>query len=170
MNRKQAAKRHFRQLIIESLEQRKMLTATPPVDNNDTLALADPLQLYAGVPFNVVEYIGNGSQTSADIDVFRISLNAGEQLSLDIDAKQSESGSNISTLSGLLRVFDSNGNPLASSNGSNSSTDDPKLDYLAAGTGTYYVSVSSLENNSFSLGTLSGRAAISPLASTNFIC
>ena len=135
-----------------------MLTVTPPVDNNDTLALADPLQLYAGVPFNVIEYIGNGLQSSADVDVYRISLNAGDQLSLDIDAKQSESGSNISMLSGLLRVFDSNGNPLASTFGFNSSTADPKLDYLVGGTGTYYVSVSSLENNSFSLGTLSGRA------------
>ncbi|MEQ9481247.1 Ig-like domain-containing protein [Coleofasciculus sp. F4-SAH-05] len=74
-----------------------------------------------------------------DIDLYKIQVNAGELLTVDIDAQV-----NGSTLDSYLRLFDANGNQLAANDDADGR--DSALSLFAPTTGTYYVGVSSEGN------------------------
>lgn len=90
----------------------------------------------------------NAIDTNSDVDLYQIQLDAGEGVTLDIDA--ATSGSNLDS---LLRLFDANGNELAINDDRAAPGEDFSLDsfipFVAETTGNYYVGVSSLGNSNY---------------------
>ncbi|WP_138505531.1 Ig-like domain-containing protein [Nostoc sp. PA-18-2419] len=76
------------------------------------------------------------------LDLLKFQLNAGEQVTIDIDAKEFGSG-----LDSVLRLFDSSGNQVAVSDNNpapgESFSTDSYIDFTASSAQTYYVGVSS---------------------------
>src|SRR5438046_2157984 len=114
----------------EWLEPRTLLAASP-------LDLAVPL--YFGV-FNNAE-VSHYLSTPGAVDLYSVTLTRGETLDVGIKAQQAGSG-----LASLLRIFDSNGTPLALDNQQGG---DPRLSLQAATAGLYYIGVSSGPNNNY---------------------
>ena len=85
-----------------------------------------------------------------DVDLYQLQLNSGEGITLDIDADQFDS-----SLDSVLRLFDSQGNELGLSDDLPAPgevfTLDPYLTFVANTPGDYYVGVSSVSNNNYSL-------------------
>jgi len=76
-----------------------------------------------------------------EVDLYSVTLQRGETLDAVIDAQQAGSG-----LASLLRIFDSDGTPLALDNQQGG---DPQLSFQAATAGIYYVGVSSAPDNNY---------------------
>ncbi|MEM7475709.1 MAG: choice-of-anchor Q domain-containing protein, partial [Planctomycetota bacterium] len=141
--------RHF-----EQLEARCLLTCASGDPGDDILTACD-LAPNPGVVMELQEAIGDGSYFSGDVDLFRLSLNAGEQIDVDIDANATDDDGWISDLDSYIRVFDSQGIEIASNNDAQhpsdgySSLGDAFLQFSVPTTGTYYVGVSEAANNSY---------------------
>jgi hypothetical protein len=112
------------------LEHRTLLAATP-------LSSAVPLQ------FGLLDDATQSHFLSApgEVDLYAVALLTGDTVSASIDAQNAGS-----TLTSLLRVFSSNGTPLALDNQEGG---DPQLTFQAAASGTYYIGVSSAPNNNY---------------------
>jgi len=115
------------------------------VDAGDTLAAAANLGITSG-DVRLSGRIGDGSSGSRDVDIYRITLAAGQSLTADIDAKTLSGGS---TLDSYLRVFDASGRQLAA-NDDDGATYDSRLVYQAGVGGTYFVGVSGYGNTVYS--------------------
>ena len=76
-----------------------------------------------------------------EVDLYAVALSPGDTFSASIAAQQAGS-----TLTSLLRVFDSSGTALAIDNQEGG---DPQLTFQAATAGTYYLGVSSAPNNDY---------------------
>ena len=76
-----------------------------------------------------------------EVDLYSVTLQRGETIDASIDAQQAGSA-----LDSLLRVFGSDGTPLALDNQQGG---DPQLTFQAATAGTYYIGVSSAPNNDY---------------------
>src|SRR5262249_2564033 len=76
-----------------------------------------------------------------EVDYYSLALAAGEEAYVNIQAQQAGGG-----LTGLLRVFDSSGTPLALDNQEGG---DPRLTFQAAAAGMYYIGVSAAPNNDY---------------------
>jgi subtilisin family serine protease len=127
------------------------------VDAGDTIATAAPVGITSGA-LRLSGQVGDGLYGSRDVDLYRVTLAAGQTLVIDIDA-QSLSGS--STLDSYLRVFSAAGRQLASNDDAAGSLDS-YLSVRATVAGTYYVGVSGYGNSSYN----SSRAASGNRGST----
>lgn len=92
-------------------------------------------------------FIGDGSYGNGDVDFFEVTLSAGEQIQVDIDAAALDTGGSLGVLDAYLRVFDSFGQEVAvNDNGvdpqTGLATNDPFLTFTAALSDTYFVAVS----------------------------
>lgn len=85
--------------------------------------------------------VGNGLFGANDVDLYRIDVASGGQITAEVKAKRL---SIPSTLDGVLRLFDASGRELARSDQFFGA--DPYIDYFVAIQGTYYVGVSGFGN------------------------
>jgi subtilisin family serine protease len=115
------------------------------VDAGDTLATAAVVGTTSG-EIRLSGTIGDGSFTTRDVDLYRVTLARGQTLVIDVDAGSLSGGS---TLDSYVRFFNASGKQLAANDDSGGSLDS----YLAvrvSAAGTYYVGVSGYGNGSYS--------------------
>ncbi|MGP1386293.1 MAG: cadherin-like domain-containing protein [Thainema sp.] len=110
---------------------------------NDTILDATLIDLTGTATFSVEGYIGDDADPFitdySDVDMFRVDLQAGDRLVVDIDAQVLGS-----SLDSYLRLFDASGNELLSNDDWNGL--DSRLDYTVSSAGAYYVGMSNLSN------------------------
>lgn len=117
---------------------------TPPTvgptvtDAGDTLGTALPV----GIPARIAARIGDGPAATRDVDLYRVTLLAGQRLVADVDARTLPSSS---TLDSYLRLFNDSGMELARNDDFRGSLDS-YLSFRASIGGTYYVGVSGFTN------------------------
>lgn len=103
-------------------------------------------------------------EVGRDIDIYQLQLNAGDGLNIDIDAAEVDSN-----LDSQLRLFDDDGNELASSDDNPAPEEvfstDSYIGYRVEAEGKYYVGVSSAENADYDA--INGRTNLFPNNSTN---
>ncbi|MBI3468045.1 MAG: DVUA0089 family protein [Planctomycetes bacterium] len=119
-----------------------------PIDLDDQISEAIALGPMTRMQVSTSQSINIGM----DVDVFSFSVVAGQRIAFDIDRPSG-------TLNSHLRLFDGNGNQLASNDdgptpGEGSSVE-PYLEYSFGVGGTYYVGVSGSPNSSYDV--LSGE-------------
>jgi len=152
-------------------------TLTPPFSStNDTLSQAIAVNLREGTEHTARGTIGGASGTR-DVDLFRVDLNAGDQLIVDLDARAPlESGAAAlppgTTLFGALRVFDTSGNQLAlATNGAadpdTGNVSDTSLTFSPTQTGTYFIGVSCNNNTTYNPA-VADSGAVCTLGFTGF--
>ena len=129
-------------------------------DSNDTIRGA--AETFQGVGVNPQSYGVNGtlvadplSTGSSDVDFYKIQLEVGDRVRIDIDTPRG------STLDSALKLFNSSGIPQEISNGSDPTTSDnrsapgepssrdPYVDFTATKAGVYYVAVSAVGNTQY---------------------
>ncbi|HCA95258.1 MAG TPA: hypothetical protein DEP38_11580, partial [Cyanobacteria bacterium UBA9226] len=118
----------------------------------DTLATARQSGLTSANPgtFNLSSQIGNNPNVSrlSDVDMIAFQLDAGGQVTIDIDANQ-----NGSPLDSVLRIFNSSGQEVAFSDDNAAPGEGASLDsylnFTATQAGTYYVGVSGYCNDDY---------------------
>jgi hypothetical protein len=117
-------------------------------ESNDTIPLAFDTALSNGSgTFKNAGVIGDNPNVAPnlDVDFIKFQLNAGEKITIDIDA--AEIGS---SLDAVLRLFDAAGNKLAISDDAPAPGElfslDPYITFTATTSGTYYVAVSGFKN------------------------
>ena len=121
-------------------------------ESNDTILTAIASGLTSSIPasFSDAGSIGDNSNVSpsADVDLIELQLNAGDIVTIDIDA--AEFGSSLDS---VLRLFDSSGSQVAMSDDfpapGESFSLDSYLEFTAAVSDTYYVGISSYNNFSY---------------------
>ena len=125
------------------------ITLSSGDEPNDTIpeAIDTGLSSIAPGTYTLSTEIGNNPNVfdADDVDFYEVQVNAGDQLTIDIDAR--EFGS---TLDSVVRLFDSNGVEITFSDDrpapGESFSFDSYLDFTATTTDTYYVGVSSYSN------------------------
>ena len=110
-------------------------------DAGDTLPRAQSVVATTG-SVTLASRIDDGPRGRRDVDLFRVSLAAGQRLTIDVAAR---SLATPSTLDSYLRLFDSKGRQLAA-NDDTSGTPDSLLSFTAPKAGVYYVGVSGSGN------------------------
>ncbi|NDC64473.1 MAG: hypothetical protein EBZ59_10945, partial [Planctomycetia bacterium] len=115
------------------------------LDAGNTLATAAVVGIRSG-EIRLAGIVGDGGWGSRDVDMYAVTLAAGQSLVIDIDAV-SLSGS--SSLDSYLRVFDARGRQVAVNDDSRGSLDS-YLAMRAMSGGTFYVGVSGYGNRSYS--------------------
>jgi len=110
-------------------------------DAGDTLPRAQSVVATTG-SVTLASRIDDGPRGRRDVDLFRVSLAAGQRLTIDVAAR---SLATPSTLDSYLRLFDSKGRQLAA-NDDTSGTPDSSLSFMAPKAGVYYVGVSGSGN------------------------
>ena len=110
---------------------------------NDTISQAIDSGLSSSNPrtFFATSFLGNNDDIApeADVDLIQFELDAGDRVTIDIDAQVLGS-----SLDSVLRLFDSEGNEIAFNDDSDSL--DSFIDFTASVTDTYIVGVSSFDN------------------------
>jgi Ca2+-binding RTX toxin-like protein len=127
-------------------------TVDTEIESNDTIATAIDTGLNSDgrSAFTLAARIGNNPNIApeSDVDLYKVELNAGDQLSIDIDARVYGS-----PLDSVLRLFDSAGNELAVSDDTPAPdeffTFDSFIDFTVNSSGTYYIGVSGFSNFSY---------------------
>jgi len=126
---------------------------TPPTDGptatdaGDTLATALPVD----IPARIAARIGDGPAAARDVDLYRVTLLAGQRLVADVDAHTLPGSS---PLDSYLRLFNDSGMELARNDDFRASLDS-YLSFRASIGGTYYIGVSGFTNRLYAA---SGRA------------
>jgi len=115
------------------------------VDAGDTLSTASVIPAGQVGTVRLSGRIGDGRSGAKDVDLYRVTLLAGQRLIVDIDAR-SLAGS--STLDSYVRLFNSTGRQLAYNDDLGVSYDS-YLAFTAPTAGTYYVGVSGYGNVSY---------------------
>ena len=131
---------------------------------NNTIETAIPVTLTPGNPTTIDGAVDYNFLTadpeaplydaSEDVDMYCIDLEAGETVTIDVNANSPESGID-SLLNSVLRVFDSEGNELAASPQVAIPDDivagegDALLEFSATEAGTYYAGISNIGNNDY---------------------
>ena len=127
----------------------------PPRDVGDTIAKAYVIARQESGAVRLAARIGDGIRGLRDVDLYRIRLTAGQQVTIDVDAR---SLTPTSILDSVLRLFDAAGRQLAS-NGDAAGSADSMLAFTASTTGTYYVGVAGAGNEAYAAKRAgSGRA------------
>ncbi|MBL9002079.1 MAG: S8 family serine peptidase [Phycisphaerae bacterium] len=123
----------------------RIVASTGDNETNDTLATATPVIFDAGGQANFQGVtLGNGLSGNLDVDIYRIDIPRGAFISAEIFAKRL---TNPSTLDSYLRLFDANGQQLASNDQSAGS--DSLINFFVNTGGTYYVGVSGFGNDRY---------------------
>ncbi|MFM1902830.1 MAG: hypothetical protein RLZZ440_730, partial [Planctomycetota bacterium] len=116
--------------------------ATPPFEANDSIAQATPVAFTGGAAsFEAV--IGDGIYAARDVDLFAVSLVAGQVVTFDVTARDTGS-----TLDSYLRLFDATGLELAANDDAGGSRDS-YLQFTAVSAGVYYLGVSGFRNSRY---------------------
>ncbi len=118
------------------------------VDAGDSLATAAVIGITSG-EIRLSGIIGDGSWAAKDVDLYKVTLAAGQTIVIDIDAV-TLAGS--STLDSFVRLFDSRGRQVAS-NDDSGGTIDSYLSRKVSASGTYSIGVSGFGNRSYSPAT-----------------
>ncbi|MBE9215768.1 pre-peptidase C-terminal domain-containing protein [Plectonema cf. radiosum LEGE 06105] len=124
-----------------------------PIDNifepNDTIGEAINSGINGIGSYFDIGFIGDNGNVapSDDVDLIELFVNAGERVTIDIDAEVFGS-----SLDPVLRLFDSAGNEVAfnddfSTPDESFFSSDPFIDFTASKSDTYYVGVSSFNND-----------------------
>ena len=113
-------------------------------DAGDTLATAAVLGITSG-DIRFSGRVGDGSRGTRDVDLFRVTLAAGQTITIDIDAKTLSGGSSLDS---YLRLFNSAGRQLAA-NDDDGSSFDSLLRFRASTAGTYFVGISGYGNSGY---------------------
>ncbi len=133
------------------------------VDTNDTLATAygsglnGTTRLLSGTG-----YIGDNTQLATlnlDVDLVEVQLDAGDRLVAQTDTQRL-----ATQLDAYLRLFDANGNQLASNDNLDPTSPfvrDARIDYTATRRGTYYVGISAAHNPDYDPRSMGSGAAAS---------
>ncbi|MCA9066330.1 MAG: DUF4347 domain-containing protein, partial [Planctomycetaceae bacterium] len=108
---------------------------------SDTISGASTLSYTAGTVRSQSGSIGNSSLGANDVDIWRVYLRTGEQISIDVTTPSS-------SLDPYLRVFNSSGSQLAANDDGGAGLDS-HLTYNATFTGYHYLGVSSYANYSY---------------------
>ena len=114
------------------------------VDAGDTLATAAVLGITSG-DIRLSGRVGDGSRGARDVDLFRVTLAAGQTITIDIDARTLSGGSSLDS---YLRLFNSAGRQLAA-NDDDGSSFDSLLRFRASTAGTYFVGISGYGNSGY---------------------
>lgn len=133
---------------------------------NDTLATATNVNFSASgtAKFTGVT-IGDGIQGPLDVDLFKLDLIRGGQITAEITAKRLATGSSLDS---YLRLFDANGNLLTSND--QFYGQDSFIDYYVSTGGTYYLGVSGFGNESYDVDEAgSGNAQSTGLYSLSIV-
>ena len=135
-----------RALTASEIQEIFTLEEIDPELPNDTILLADAIALDSSSPLTITgEIVDNPNvERNNDVDLFEVSLNTGDTLSVDLDA-----AINGSSLDSVLTIFDINGNLLAQNDDysfEDVTESDSFLEFTAPEDGTYYVGVSSSGN------------------------
>ncbi len=113
--------------------------AADPDSLGGTLATASPV-LTAGTSETINSLIDRPS----DVDMFVVTLAAGDVFTADIDAEVDGS-----PLDSVLRLFDSNGDEVAFNDDDDGGTLDSRLVFVATTAGQYYLGVSGFGNSTY---------------------
>ena len=89
--------------------------------------------------------VGDGQFGSRDVDLFKVVLQAGQTLTIDVDARSLPSSSSLDS---YVRLFDSRGRELARNDDANGSLDS-LLSVITRTAGTYYVGISGYGNSAY---------------------
>ena len=117
----------------------------------DSLGSERLVTLTGGQSVELGGLMGDGSYGTADVDMFQVTLNAGDSLTIDIDAAQLDDGSTLSSLDSYVRIFDEYGSEM-DSNGDGTDPEtglfssDSALTFTASSYGTYTIGVSGAGN------------------------
>nr|HRJ49273.1 pre-peptidase C-terminal domain-containing protein [Phycisphaerales bacterium] len=112
---------------------------------NDTLATATPVVFSAsGTATFTGVTLGDGIFAGLDVDIFRLELARGGQVTAEVIAKRLPTGSSLDS---YLRLFNANGQELA--NNDQFYGQDSFIDYYVSTGGVYYVAVSGFGNSSY---------------------
>ena len=114
------------------------------VDAGDTLAKAAVLGITSG-DVRLSGRIGDGSFGAKDVDLYKVTLAAGQTITIDIDARTLSGGS---TLDSFVRLFNASGKQVAA-NDDDGSSYDSLLAFRAKTAGTYYVGISGYGNSGY---------------------
>jgi subtilisin family serine protease len=117
----------------------------PPVmpgEPNDSIAQADAVEPVNG-SVRIAGFVGDSQYLLADVDLYSVSLVAGQSLTADISARDSGS-----SLDSFLRLFDAGGRELARNDDYGWSLDS-YLEYVAPADGSYFIGVSGYGNSSY---------------------
>lgn len=157
----------------ETLEKRQMLAADV---SGDSFSDAEALSIQPGMLAEYDRYLGDGNHGPLDVDFFKIYLNTGDTVDVDVDANLDDtSGSQISYINSYLKVFDATGETVISNDNAISSNDyvapvtnqDSYLSFTANATGDYFIAMSSASNTSYD-PTIPGSGSGSGSASGNY--
>lgn len=120
---------------------------------NDTMSLATPVLFdasgqatFAGV------FVGNGTQGALDVDMYRIDMTRGGQITAEVVARRLGTPS---PLDSVIRLFDANGVQLAIND--QFFGQDSYIDFFVRTAGTYYIGVSGFGNAAYNPTNLTGR-------------
>ncbi|MFM8414526.1 MAG: S8 family serine peptidase [Planctomycetota bacterium] len=118
----------------------------PPVirDVGQVLSRALPIEQTTG-SLRLPGIIGDGPFGSRDVDLYRVRVQAGQRLVIDVDAQSLPSGS---TLDSVLRVFDARGRQVAANDDSGESFDS-WLAIRPRTTAVFYVGISGYGNSRY---------------------
>jgi len=117
---------------------------TDPLEPNDSVTTATAVTL-VDRRATMTGVIGDGLNGGADVDLFALSLAAGETLTIDVDAATLAEPSGLDS---YLRLFNGAGVQLAFNDDAAGSFDS-LLSFVAPATGIYYVGVSAYGNSAY---------------------
>ncbi|MCS6959250.1 MAG: PPC domain-containing protein [Pseudanabaenaceae cyanobacterium SKYGB_i_bin29] len=110
------------------------------LEPNDTIATAIPTGLSTQQPG---AFVKSGFITAGDVDVFAVTLEAGDKLKVKTQTLRE------SNLDSFLRLFDAQGNLLASNDDARPDTRDAYLEFVAPNTGVYFLGLSDRTNATY---------------------
>ena len=153
---------------ITLADNTNQIPVTEEIDSNDTIAEADELNLNLENNFSATvrgilsdtdpeEDFTELNNLSEDVDIYEFDLEVGDNLTVDVDAVGEF---NLSLYEGVdlrldseLRLFDAEGNELASVNNAAAPDEefgrDPYLEFTPDEAGSYYIGVSQLGNDNY---------------------
>src|SRR5262249_4807012 len=134
------------QLIVQAL----------PNDTDDTFVEATNLGTITATP----DIVNDSISTDIDVDMYQVSLSAGETIDIDIDTSQNGPGG----LGSYLRVFNDQGQQIAFNDdaaapGESTVGFDAYLRFTTVSGGTFFISVSNNNNTQFNGTTGNGDTA-----------
>jgi subtilisin-like proprotein convertase family protein len=133
----------------------RIAASTGDNEPNDTLATATPLSFgSSGTAAFTGVTLGNGPGGNLDVDLYRIDIPRGGLITAEVIARRL---TNPSTLDSVLRLFNANGEVLASND--NFFAQDSYVDFFVATGGTYYIGVSGFGNDDYNVNTVASGAS-----------
>ena len=114
------------------------------MDVGDSTTTAQVVAI-AGGEARISGRIGDGRFGPRDVDIYAVTLAAGQTLVIDVDARSLSGGS---TLDSFVRLFDATRRQVAANDDSGGSLDS-YLAFTAQAAGTYYVGVSGYGNSAY---------------------